>query len=120
MAKVLWCWRCQMEIPMLEEHEWEELDPLLSHAISDLRQYAIEHGISLGEARARGGLGYRALDAYFKFTGFRETNTNALYHHRVSLYGPPCAACGKPLRTPGAKHCAACGALREASNNATT
>jgi hypothetical protein len=26
---------------------------------------------------------------YERITGFRETNANAIYHHRLSLYGPP-------------------------------
>ena len=48
------------------------------------------------------------LDEYERITGFAETNFNALYHHRLSLYGPPCSKCGKPLRSPKAKVCAAC------------
>jgi hypothetical protein len=49
------------------------------------------------------------LEEYRRITGFNETNINAFYHHRVSLYGPPCLACGKPLRTSKARFCAACG-----------
>lgn len=51
-------------------------------------------------------------DAYERLTGFREDHAAAILHHRLSLYGPPCGACGKPLRTPKARHCAACGAPR--------
>ena len=25
MAKLLYCWRCQAQMPMLEEHEWREI-----------------------------------------------------------------------------------------------
>ena len=55
-------------------------------------------------------LDQKVLDTYFQLTGWRETNVCAVWHHRVSLYGPPCQDCGKPLRTPRAKLCAACGA----------
>lgn len=52
------------------------------------------------------------LAAYHRLTGFAETNANAVMHHRLAQYGPPCAACGKPLRTNRASFCAACGLPR--------
>ena len=51
----------------------------------------------------------RVLERYRNITGFDETNINAVYHHRLSLYGTPCPACGKPFRTPQARYCASCG-----------
>lgn len=54
----------------------------------------------------------RILTRYHELTGFAETNSNAVWHHVIALYGPPCAHCGKPLRTPRARLCAACGAQR--------
>ena len=53
-------------------------------------------------------------DYYSELTGFYESNHNAIMHHQISIYGPPCEACGKPLRTPQAAFCAACGKVREA------
>ncbi len=100
-----------MKIPMLEVHEWEKIAPLLSNPVSQIKRYREVHGVSLAEARR--GWGQEALAAYFEMTGFQETNVDALWHHRVNLFGPPCASCGKPLRTPMAKHCAECGMPRE-------
>ena len=54
----------------------------------------------------------RLLEEYNRITGFGETNPNAVWHHRISLYGPACSMCGKPLRTPAARFCAACGTVR--------
>ena len=96
---------------MLTEQEWLVMGPALSQSISDLQQIRIERGIDLAEA-LKHHYGSEALRLYQEFTGFRETNPDALWHHRLSLYGPPCQACGKPLRTPQAKLCAACGSER--------
>jgi hypothetical protein len=103
-----------MDIPMLEEHEWELLEPHLTDAVQQIKRYRELHGVSLSEAQAK-GYGQDALALYRRFTGFDETNANALWHHRLSLYGPPCAVFDKPLRTPAAKHCAECGEPRRAA-----
>jgi hypothetical protein len=50
----------------------------------------------------------RMCDGYNDLTGFGETNPYAVFHHVLSLYGPPCEGCGLPLRTPRARLCAAC------------
>ncbi len=90
MAKQMHCWRCRTDIPMLDEIEWERMSPLLSSTQDpDARQ--------------------KALDLYYAITGVRETNHLAIWHHRTSLYGPPCAKCNNPYRTPEASFCAACG-----------
>jgi hypothetical protein len=49
------------------------------------------------------------LEKYREITGFDETNYLAIFNHRISIYGDPCKSCGKPLRTPVAAFCAACG-----------
>ncbi|MCE9668785.1 hypothetical protein LY474_13255 [Myxococcus stipitatus] len=106
--KVLWCWRCQMEVPMLDEAEFERVAVLYSSAPRRL-QASRDQGVPVKDMKA---LLAPVCDEYERLTGFRETNANAVMHHRLSLYGPPCAACGKPLRTPQARHCAACGVPR--------
>jgi len=96
---------------MLEEHEWEQVLPDLRHGIERIQHHRQTHGASVQEAKQQ-VYGEGALERYYQITGFRETDINALWHHRLSLFGPPCRACGKPLRTPRARLCAACGALR--------
>ncbi len=94
---------------MLEEHEWDQVAPGLANAISQIKEYKQRHSVSLVEAK-RHGYGQQALDRYYEITGYRETDPDLLWHHRVALFGPPCTTCGKPLRTPRAKMCVECGA----------
>jgi hypothetical protein len=49
------------------------------------------------------------LAEYNRITGFNETNANAVWHHRISIYGSPCPRCGKVLRTPVTYKCFECG-----------
>lgn len=94
---------------MLTEDEWQSVRP--ETLLEQIKQYRKETGASLAEAY-RNSAGLPALVVYERITGFRESNVNALMHHRLKLYGPACTACGKPLRTPVANFCAACGANR--------
>jgi hypothetical protein len=109
VPKTLYCWRCQRDIPMLDEQEWQRLVAKFPTAES-IKAYREQHGVALDEAR-RGAFA-EALASYRALTGFAESEPNALWHHRISLYGPPCAHCGKPFRTPVARRRLLCGTDR--------
>lgn len=94
---------------MLTEEEWGLVSVHLADAVQQIKRYRDKHNCSLAEAHLK-GFGQEALVAYTDITGFAESNANALFHHRLSIYGPPCHACGKPLRTPQARYCAMCSA----------
>ena len=94
---------------MLNEQEWQQLLPDLQRGIEEIQRYRTEHGTSLQEAKEH-VWGQGALERYHRLTGYREASIETLWHHRLSKLGPPCRACGRPLRTPAAKLCAACGA----------
>jgi hypothetical protein len=91
--KVIWGWRCKMDIPMPEPDEVNQVFALVNSGVS-ADPFEREWGPALRE--------------YERITGFHETNPMALYHHRVARYEPPCWNCAKPLRTPDAKLCGAC------------
>jgi len=95
-------------MPMLNEEEWAAIDPHLETAFhnSELRRITSEFGYC--EAKIR-PLNVAALNFFEEMTGFFETNHLAIYHHRRSIYGPDCSACGNLLRTPKARFCVACG-----------
>ncbi|MGC2531264.1 MAG: hypothetical protein WA639_26255 [Candidatus Acidiferrum sp.] len=70
--KILWCWRCKTQMPMLDEEEFSRVTSL----------------------RNRSGNGSKEmfsamLEGHERVTGHRETNGNAVFHHRLSMYGPP-------------------------------
>jgi hypothetical protein len=82
-----------MDVPMLDDEEFKRVSSLMYKGTEgNLRQ------------RMFGPL----LREYERITGFHEENPNVIYHHVLSMYGPPCGHCGKPLRTPRAKLCGSC------------
>ncbi len=95
--KMLWCWRCRMEVPMLNDEEFKIAAELYSGA--RFRKGSIKERMQ------------PVVDYYEKLTGVR-TIPNAIMHHQLSQYGPECEKCGKPYRTPQASFCAACGNKR--------
>ena len=97
---------------MLIETEWLRAVPLLTDSIEQIKRYREVNACSLAEATAK-GFGREACEMFEEITGFKETNANAIFHHRLSLYGPPCHVCGKLLRTPQASYCAMCSAKRQ-------
>lgn len=99
--KLLWCWRCKIEVPMLDEEEYVKAKELYRKSM---------HGNNLQAGRL---VRFKPLlDYYNKLTGWNETEPNAILHHRIEQYGPPCENCGKPYRTSQATFCAACGHKR--------
>lgn len=90
-----------MEVGMLNEEEYGIASELYGK------------GIRTREGATRQERFKPLLDYYFQVTGERETEPNAIMHHSIAQYGPPCENCGKPYRTPKASFCAACGHKRE-------
>ena len=87
-----------MEVEMLDEEEFAKAAELYKAAFTNK---------GTREERMKPLLNY-----YKEITGFEEAEPNAIMHHRIAQYGPPCENCGKPYRTPLASFCAACGNKR--------
>ena len=82
-----------MDVPMLDDDEYSQVMAFRGTG---------KHGSILEKIYGP------VLAEYERITGFHETNANAILHHRLSDYGPPCTSCGRPLRTPKAKLCGQC------------
>lgn len=99
-------------MPMLDEAEFAAVSTLYLGGGSSLKDVRRENPDLSGTDLIH-ALHEPMRNAYEQITGMYETNENAIMHHRIALYGPDCTQCGKPLRTPRASFCAACGAKRE-------
>ena len=94
-------------MPMLNETEFAEVDALYSEAIRSTKDLRKETGVSLQHSSVDERF-KPVRERYEAITGYHETNANAILHHRISLYGPPCVQCEKPLRSSKAKVCGSC------------
>jgi hypothetical protein len=108
--KTLWCWRCRREMPMLDELEYAEVFRLYGECARDIKEFRGRWSVSLADDGAREHF-HPVRAWYARLTGISACDENAILHHRLSNFGGPCCACGKPLRSPRARRCAACGAL---------
>jgi hypothetical protein len=111
-VKIMYCWRCCTDVPMLDETEFAVVEALYFQAVTTIKANA-----RLQDAGIRAEFIMQqyqpVLEAYRRITGQdHTTHPSDLMHHRIAKYGPICVQCGKPLRTPKAKYCAACGADR--------
>jgi hypothetical protein len=97
-----------MEVPMLDEGEFAIVEKLYLEGMKATKEFRPRHNLSLGKSSIEER--FRPVrNAYEQITGISEANHNAILHHRLSIYGSPCKRCQKPLRTPEASFCAACG-----------
>ena len=110
--KMLWCWRCRQEMPMLEAEEFALVQQARMHGMAVVEREARRRGRVLNLMPPDTLIARHhqpVLEMYWLLTGFAETNASAVWHHVVDQYGPPCPQCHKPLRTPQARFCVACG-----------
>lgn len=93
---------------MMHEEEFKIISKLYSDGIRATKWFREEHSLPLEKCTIEERFS-PLLKKYYEITGFEETVPAAIIHHRISLYGSACKRCGKPLRTPEATFCAACG-----------
>ncbi len=101
---------------MLDEHDYAEVAVLYNKCAHSVKRYREATEASLKNTPLK-EIFSPMLNRYEELTGFKKTNPNAIMRHRLSLYGPPCHRCGKPLRTPKAKICGSCMAPRAGTSN---
>lgn len=114
--KKMYCWRFGVDVPMLDEAEFETLYSLYARAVQNIKSRMRS---SNAEMRDRiMSEQYRPfVEEYRRIVGQDWSgDPSHMIYHRISKYGPPCHNCGKPLRTPKAEHCAACGFDRKSPN----
>ncbi len=93
---------------MLNEDEFQMIADLYRNGIKATKEFSEKYRLPLENSSIDER--FRPLrEKYSEITGHEEIHQNAIMHHRISIYGDPCENCGKPLRTPQAAFCAACG-----------
>ena len=95
-------------MPMLDEEEYAVAWRLYGDGMRVTKESGQQGKVWLKDAPPKEERFRPLLTWYEELTGFHETNNNAIMHHRLALYGPPCQRCRKPLRSPQAKLCGAC------------
>ena len=116
--KLLYCWRCHAQVPMMNEAEFREVQGAYRTALQGIKSYRQRHNVGIEDtpvARFHRPV-HAAYHRLAKAAGFDAplVSVHHVLKHRLASYGPACGRCGLPLRTPDARRCAACGAKRAA------
>jgi hypothetical protein len=94
---------------MFDESEWPLLRAALSEHTASVQRHREITGANVTDAVAASSA-EPVQAVHVRLTGARAMDIDELWHHQLSSCGPPCSACGKPLRTASASYCAECGA----------
>jgi hypothetical protein len=111
--KIQYCWRCDADVPLLDETEYAELWEVYEACLRNVQSYRERRNAALREAPLAEFYG-PVREAYARITGVVGIDPRHMLTHRIAAFGPPCAHCGRPLRTPKATFCASCGRPRPA------
>jgi hypothetical protein len=104
-----YCWRCATDVPMLDEREYAPIMKRFGECLQDAKALRRKTGKAVSDPAIQACL-QPVTELYSKVTGLAGIDSQEVMRHRLMLLGPPCAQCGKPLRTKKARVCAACGA----------
>lgn len=104
--KMYYCWRCQRDMPFLDEPEWARIESSLQQGMLDIKQYRHSTGADIRTARNQ--VKPTAMRLFLEITGVDGMHADTIAHHRLRDWGPECSNCGYLLRTAKATYCANC------------
>ena len=102
-----YCWKCDREMPFLDEQEWQQIEPLIPLAKQELINYRKNNHCDLKTAREN--CHPQVTQVFEVITGLSGIHFDIIKHHRLSEWGEECPKCKHLLRTSKASFCANCG-----------
>lgn len=115
MPEFRYSFRLKRKVWMLDDEDYAPIGAAVHNYFKTLRRVRLNNEAMLGAAAEHQdvvAVSQQALALYEDKTGLVLAHALELPAVRASLYGPDCHVCSKPLRTPRAKLCAACGEVR--------
>jgi len=112
MPEYRYSYRLKRKVWMLDDADYAPIGAAVDNYVNARKEVRRNGETRLGVAAERedvAAIGQYALGLYEDKTGLVLAHPFDLRAVRAALYGPDCQFCSKPLRTPQAKLCAACG-----------
>jgi hypothetical protein len=93
---------------MLDEQEFASIQEAHQAAAQEVKHARVRENRPLTKAD-EAAISSAVTARYSALTGISNADHREILRHRLSRLGPPCARCGKELRSPRAKECLECG-----------